>query len=413
MSAKREITKKYAREYAAGSKRARGRMLDELVATTGWSRANARRQVTAAGKRRGPQRAVKRVPRPRTYGYDTLRLLIVVWMLAGQPSGKYLAATMGIWLPKLIEHGEFGDDTHRLSEHTRAQLLTVSGATIDRLLKPTRDGMRLTGISGTKPGPLLRTSITVRKAGDEHEQTPGFCEIDLVLHCGPTLKGEFCRTLTVTDVHTGWTENIGLRNGAHRWVLEAMPVIEARLPFRLTGIDSDNGGEFINEALIGWAAERDLFFTRARPYHSNDNAHVEQKNGDVVRRHAFHYRYDTPTELRLLNDLYALVRVRLNLFTATAKAIGYRTNRNGHSVRVYDAPRTPHQRLVDSGALTAQKTAELAALFTSTNPAELTRQITAIQTRLIHLAAAKTTALTAGVSRAKPGEARTPLSRAS
>jgi hypothetical protein len=268
--------------------------------------------VTAAGKRRGPQRAVKRAPRPRTYGYDTLRLLIVVWMLAGQPSGKYLAASMGIWLPKLIEHGEFGDDTHRLTEHTQAQLLAVSGATIDRLLKPTRDGMRLTGISGTKPGPLLRTSITVRKAGDEHEQTPGFCEIDLVLHCGPTLKGEFCRSLTVTDVHTGWTENIALRNG----------------------------GEFINEALIGWAAERDLFFTRARPYHSNDNAHVEQKNGDVVRRHAFHYRYDTATELRLLNELYALVRVRLNLFTGTTKAIGYRTNRNGKSVRVYDNPRT-------------------------------------------------------------------------
>ena len=413
MLTKREITKKYAREYAAASKKARGRMLDELVATTGWSRANARRQVTAAGKRRGPQRAAKRALRARTYGYDTLKLLIRVWMLAGQPSGKYLAATMGIWLPKLIEHGEFGDDAHRLTEHTRAQLLAVSGATIDRLLKPTRDGMRLTGISDTKAGPLLRTSITVRKAGDEHEQTPGFCEIDLVLHCGPTLKGEFCRSLTVTDVHTGWTENIALKNGAHRWVLEAMPIIEARLPFRLTGIDSDNGGEFINEALIGWAQERDLFFTRARPYHSNDNAHVEQKNGDVVRRHAFHYRYDTAAELRLLNELYALVRVRLNLFTGTTKAIGYRTNRNGKSVRVYDKPRTPHQRLIDSGVLTAEKTAELAALFQSTNPAELTRQITAIQTRLIHLAAAKTAAISAGVSRAKPGEARTHLSRAS
>lgn len=413
MSTKREITKKYAREYGAASKKVRGRMLDELVATTGWSRANARRQVTAAGKRRGPQKAVKRVPRPRTYGYDTLRLLIRVWMLAGQPSGKYLAATMPVWLPKLIEHGEFGEDAHRLTEHTRTQLLTASGATIDRLLKPTRDGMRLTGISGTKAGPLLRTSITVRKAGDEHEQVPGFCEIDLVLHCGPTLKGEFARTLTVTDVHTGWTENIALKNGAHRWVLEVMPIIEARLPFRLTGIDSDNGGEFINEALIGWAGERDLFFTRSRPYHSNDNAHVEQKNGDVVRRHAFHYRYDTPTELRLLNELYALVRVRLNLFTATTKAIGYRVNRNGKNVRVYDQPRTPYQRVIDSGVLTAEKATELARMFDAVNPADLTRDIIAIQTRLIHLAAAKTAAISADISRAKPGEARTHLSRAS
>lgn len=162
--------------------------------------------------------------------------------------------------------------------------------------------MRFEGISGTKPGPLLRNSIQVRKTGDEHEQTPGFCELDLVLHCGPTLKGEFCRSLTVTDVNAGWTENLALKNSAHRWVLEAMPLIEQRLPFPLVGIDSDNGGEFINEALINWVGERDLFFTRARPYRSNDNAHVEQKNADIVRRYAFHYRYDTVMELRLPNS---------------------------------------------------------------------------------------------------------------
>lgn len=283
MATRREITKKYAREYATAAKKERGRMLDALVATTGWSRANARRQVQAASERKGPQRAVRRTPRPRTYGYDTLRLLIRIWMLAGQPSGKYLAATMALWLPKLEQHGEFGEDTHRLDDHTRAQLLTVSGATIDRLLKPTRDGMRLTGISGTKPGPLLRNSIQVRKAGDEHEQAPGFCELDLVLHCGPTLKGEFCRSLTVTCVHTGWTENRALKNGAHRWVLEAMPLIEQRLPFPLIGIDSDNGGEFINDALINWAGERDLFFTRARPYHSWSRCLLAASCG---RRHA-------------------------------------------------------------------------------------------------------------------------------
>jgi len=413
MATRREITKKYARQYGAASKKGRGRMLDELVGATGWSRANARRQVAAAMARKGPQRAVQRAPRPRTYGYDTLRLLIRVWMLAGQPAGKYLAATMGLWLPKLERHGEFGEDAHRLTDHTRTQLLAVSGATIDRLLKPTRDGMRLTGISGTKPGPLLRTSIQVRKAGDEHEQQPGFCELDLVLHCGPTLKGEFCRSLTVTDVHTGWTENRALKNGAHRWVLEAMPLIEQRLPFPLVGIDSDNGGEFINDALIAWAGDRDLFFTRARPYHSNDNAHVEQKNGDIVRRHAFHYRYDTTMELRLLNELYELVRIRFNMFTATTKAIDWRVNRNGKATRVYDAPRTPYQRVIDSGVLTQEKRAELEAVFEATNPADLTRRIVDIQTRLIHLAAAKTDVLSQTVSRAKPDEARDDHSRAS
>jgi hypothetical protein len=411
MSARREITKKHAAEYAKASKKVKGVMLDQLVATTGWSRANARRALTAARIRKGPVRAVERTPRRPTYGYDMLKLLIQVWNLAGRPSGKYLAATMGIWLPKLELHGEL--DQKRLNDQTRAQLLKVSGATIDRMLKPTRDGGQLVGLSGTRPGPLLRNSIQVRKAGDEHEKAPGFVEADLVLHCGATLQGEFAHSLTVTDVFTGWTENVALKNGAHRWVIEGMTQIEDRLPFPLVGLDTDNGGEFINHALIKWAGDRDLFFTRSRPYKSNDNAHVEQKNGDVVRRHAFHYRYDTAVELQLLGELYALVRVRLNLFTATTKAIDWRSNKHGKKTRVYDKPRTPYQRVIDSGILTAEKAAEFATLFEATNPAELTRKITAIQTRLIALAKDKTEAVTANLSRAKPDEARDQLSRAS
>jgi hypothetical protein len=411
MSARREITKKAAGEYASAGKTAKGAILDRVVATTGWSRANARRALTAARRRKGPGSAVKRTPRPRTYGYDTLVLLIQVWNLAGRPSGKYLAATMSLWLPKLEAFGEL--DSARLNQHTRTQLMAVSGATIDRMLAPTRHRSRLMGISGTRPGPMLRSTIQVRKAGDAHEQAPGFLEVDLVLHCGPTIVGEYAHTVTATDVFTGWTENVAIRNRAHRWVLDAMTTIEQRLPFPVVGLDTDNGGEFINYALIGWAHERDVFFTRSRPHHSNDNAHVEQKNGDVVRRHAFHYRYDTTEERELLNELYALVRIRLNLFTATTKAIGYRSNRNGHNVRVYDKPRTPYQRVLDTGVLADASATNLAATFAATNPADLTRSIIRIQTRLIDLARAKTSALTPTISRAKTDEARTPLSRAS
>jgi hypothetical protein len=411
MATRREITKKYASDYAKSSKNTKGLILDELVAVTGWSRANARRALSTARKRKGPAKAAMRKPRGRTYGYDTLKVLISVWRLAGMPSGKYLAATMDLWLPKLQTFGEL--DAKRLTLAVRAQLLQVSGATIDRLLKPTKDADRPKGLSATKAGPLLRNSITVRKAGDEHEQAPGFIEADMVVHCGPTLAGEFARTLTATDVFTGWTENVAVRNGAHKWVLEAMDEVVARLPFPLVGLDTDNGGEFINHALIKWAGEKDIYFTRSRPYKSNDNAHVEQKNGDVVRRHAFHYRYDTAAELKLLNTLYALVRVRLNLFTATTKAIGWRSNKHGKKTRIYDKPRTPYHRVIDSGILTEAKAAELAELMDITNPADLTRGITTIQTQLIALAAAKTRALEASSTRAQIDEARTTLSRAS
>lgn len=163
------------------------------------------------------------------------------------PSGKYLAATMELGLPKLEAFGEL--DAKRLTPAVAAQLMTVSGASIDRLLKPTRDAAKPKGLSATKAGPLLRNSITVRKAGDEHEQAPGFIEADMVVHCGPALAGEFARTLTATDVFTGWTENVAVRNGAHRWVT-AMDEVIARRPFLLVRLDTDNGGEFINYALI-------------------------------------------------------------------------------------------------------------------------------------------------------------------
>lgn len=327
MAARREITKRAAVEYARSPKKEKGRILDELVSVTGWSRANARRALSTASKRKGPVRARKRKPRPRTYGYDTLKVLIQVWQKAGRPSGKYLAATMDLWLPKLEAFNEL--DADRLTPEVKYQLFNISGATIDRLLRPARAALAPKGLTATKPGPLLRSSITVRKAGDEHEQVPGFLEVDLVAHCGPALVGEFAWTLTATDVFTGWTENVAIRNKAAKWILAAMDTVSNRLPFPMTGLDCDNGGEFINYALIGWAGDRDIYFTRARPYHSNNNAHVEQKNGDVVRRHAFHYRYDTAVELQLLNELFELVRIRLNMFTATTKAIDWRENKHG------------------------------------------------------------------------------------
>jgi hypothetical protein len=407
MSARHEITKKYAKVYRSATKSGKGKLLDELVAVTGWSRANARRAVSQAGKRRGPVRAVKRKQRAPTYGYDTLKVLQQVWSKMGMPSGKYLAAIMADTLDQLDLFAEL--DGPRYTPFVRAQLVTVSAATIDRMLAPTKAAMAIRGVSATRAGSMLRSSIPIRRAGDTGEGRCGFVELDTVAHCGATLVGEFAHTLDATDVVTGWTEPVAIKNKAHVWIIAAMDQIVERLPFELLGMDFDNGSEFINYALIGWAEDRDIHLTRSRPYKSNDNAHIEQRNGDLVRRNVFHYRYDTNAELLLLNELYSHLRLRFNLFTATKKATGWVTRPNGRHVRVYDKPQTPYQRVLESGAPTDAKRAELVALRTATNPAELTRQITRIQNQLITLAAAKT----AAHKRAETDEARTPATRAS
>ena len=196
----------------------------------------------------------------------------------------------------------------------------MSPATIDRYLRPARERDPLRGLSSTKPSPLLRSSITIRRAGDEVEDEPGFFEVDTVAHCGPTLKGEFCRTVNLTDMRLGWVHTRSMRNNAAVHVLAVMNSAIEAIPFAVTGLDFDNGGEFINHDLVNWAADRHIFFTRGRPYRKNDQATIESKNGHLVRAYAFHWRYDTPEALRLLNQLWPLVNDRFNYFARSRTA---------------------------------------------------------------------------------------------
>ena len=255
--------------------------------------------------------------------------------------------------------------------------------------------MRIKGISTTTPSPLLRNSITIRTCADEAPEAPGVIEADTVAHCGPTLIGEFVRTLTMTDVVIGWTENHSIRNNAAKWITDGIEELQQWFPFDLVIFDSDCGSEFINHDVAGWLQARDIEQTRSRPYQKNDQAHVESKNNHVVRKHAFYWRYDTVEELTLLNRLWRLVSLRLNFFTPTKKAVGYTTTADGRKKRIYDKPKTPWQRLQASGVLDTQHLSTVAVRIEGINPADLTRQINAIQMELLDLSKAKTEALAA------------------
>jgi hypothetical protein len=271
----------------------------------------------------------------------------------------------------------------------------MSAATVNRYLKPARDRMRVKGISTTKPARLLRNSITIRTCTDEAPERPGVIEADTVAHCGPTLIGEFARTLTMTDIMTGWTENYSIRNNAAKWILEGIEQLQQRFPFAMVIFDSDCGSEFINHEVAAWLQARDVEQTRSRPYQKNDQAHVESKNNHVVRKHAFYWRYDTAAELELLDRLWRLVSLRLNFLTPTRKAVGYTTTANGRRKRIYDKPTTPWQRVQASGVCDEQQLSVIAARIDGINPADLTRRINAIQMQLLDLAQAKTEALAA------------------
>lgn len=392
MASRRDITKKYARTYQRADKPEKTRLLDALVETTGWTRDHARRAIRAALTRTGAASQQARKPRPKKYSYDALVVLQEIWRLTGQPSGKYFAAVMDDTLDRLIRFRELGKVANRLTPDVCDELLAMSAATIDRYLKPHKDAQYPVALSGTKPSHILRSSIPVRTAMDGTPEAPGFYELDTVAHCGHTLKGEHLWTLTATNPKYGWTIMRAVKNKAYANIRPGLEWVKRAAPTKLTAVDFDNGSEFLNWAVIAWCDERHLDITRGRPYQHNDNAHVEQRNGDWVRKHAFRYRYEGEYEMRLLNELWKLVGQRKNYLLPCVKAVGWTHTPAGRKTRVYDAPRTPYQRLLDAGVLNERTGLKLAAEHERLNPAQITRRINKIQQQLIELAAARTQA---------------------
>jgi hypothetical protein len=392
MAARRQVTNKLRDAYRAASKRDKSRILGEVIATTGMGRSTARRMLSGPRLSDPGEQVDRRRLRAKGYSDDSRALLERVWALMGCPCGKYFVVMLPMWLPLLQAAGDL--DHPFATPQAVAELQAMSAATIDRYLAPARESMQLRGISTTKPSPLLRNSIGLSKAGDAPPTAPGVVEADTVAHCGPTFAGEFARTLTMTDLATGWTENASIRNNASKWIVNAVSDLHGRFPFPMRVFDSDNGSEFINHDVADWLQQREIAQTRSRPYKKNDQAAVESKNNHVVRKYAFYWRYDTAEELALLNELWPLVSLRLNFFTPTRKPTGYATTAAGRRRRLYDTPATPWQRVIASGALTPEQTHTVQARIAGINPADLTRQINHIQLRLGELSRGKTQALT-------------------
>lgn len=405
MSERRAVTKTIATRYARSGRAAKKQILDELCATTGWHRDHARKALRSALVLKI---ARARAPRPPLYGEPVIEALRFCWAVQGTPCGRLLAAALPDLVPRLRRFKEL-----QIDGATASQLLKIAPATIDRRLKADRAKLDPRGRSHTKPGTLLKDSIPMRTWAEWDDAVPGFVEIDLVGHEGGNSKGEFCFTLDITDIATGWTETRSVKNKAQKWVFAAIKDATAAFPFPVLGIDSDNGSEFINWELLTWCEQENLTFTRSRSGNKNDGAHVEQKNWHIVRQTVGYHRYDTAAELELLNRIWALQRLLTNHFGPQQKLLA-KVRTGARISKRYDRPATPFQRaLADVGTVSRDVKTRLRRENKPLNPAAIQRQIQALSAELLTLTTAKQAPKTQPTIRAKSNDSTNQPRRAS
>jgi len=366
--AKRELLCQIAPRYREASSALKEVILDEFVAATGYARKYAIRLLNHPVDLK---LTIER-PRPPHYGPAVQQALYLAWTATNHICAKRLIP----FLPMLVESLERHGHLH-LSEECRSQLLSMSPATADRILRSYRKQERH-GLSTTRAGTLLKKQIPIRTFQDWNETKAGFMEADLVAHCGHQTDGSFLYTLTLTDIATGWTEFLPLLNRTQEAVVAALKRMQHLLPFPMLGIDTDNGAEFINVELMAYCEQAHLTFTRGRPRHSNDQCYVEQKNGQIVRQVVGYDRFTGELAYRQLTELYRALRVYVNCFQPSMKL--QTKQREGSKVRrTYDQAQTPMQRLLASDAVPPNKQQELLRVTQALDPLRLLQQLEQLQ----------------------------------
>ncbi len=364
-TSKKEFIDKMRFFYNGATKAQKQGILDNICTVCGYNRKYATRllnQTRKPGKKKKPGR--------KKYYHDPelLEVLTELWVTTNLPCAKRLKYIIQLWLPFY--------DKFIVPEKVKQKLLKISPATIDRLMAPMRAKYAGKGLATTKPGSIIKKRIPI-KTNQWNETIPGFIEADTVAHCDNSVAGMFVYSLNCVDIASGWTEQRAVWGKGERGVLEAIKDIEKNIPFPIKGFDCDNGSEFLNWHLHRHLTERKqpVQFTRARAYHKNDNAHIENKNWTHIRQYLGYQRFDNPNLVQKLNDLYTSQWNRyFNFFIPSVKLIS-KTRVGSKIIKTYDKPKTPAKRLLESEHISQLAKDLLTQEFEQLNPFQLQKQM--------------------------------------
>ena len=363
--AKKEYLAEVKKIYPDATKKEKKLILDQFCSICGYNRKYAIRVINS---KEDGSKVNKKAGRKRKYhSQQIFSFLKTIWIATNLICSKRLKAAIPHWIDSY--KGELSDRNKKL-------LLEISPATIDRLLLKIRKKYNKAGLATTKPGSLIRKQIPI-KTNQWDESKPGFIEADTVAHCGSSVSGSFVYSVNTVDIATGWLETRAIWCKGQKATLEAISSIEAALPFKIKGFDTDNGKEFLNWHLLAYFTKRKtpVQYTRSRAYNKNDNAHIEGKNWTHIRQYLGYHRFDNKQIVDLLNDLYANEWSDLfNFFIPSSKIIS-KKRIGSKIIKKYDAPKTPFERLLTSEFIPKKTKTELMKKYKNLNPFELQKAI--------------------------------------
>jgi hypothetical protein len=373
---RRETIERMGPTYRAASLAQKGLLLDTMVTVAGYARKYA---IQLLNKAPEGKRTIRR-RRPSRYGSGVQQALLEAWKATKSICSKRLIPYLPTLIADLERHGHLD-----LSQENRSHLLAMSARTAERLLRSHRKSAPR-GLSTTQAGPLLKQQIPIRTFHSWDEARPGFLEADLVAHCGEDTRRSYLYTLTLTDVATGWTECLPVLYKGAEAVLSAFQQARGLFPFPILGLDTDSGGEFINEPLLRYCEAEQITFTREREGFKQDQCYVEQKNGAIVRQFVGFDRLVGEQAYWQLRELYRGVRLFVNCFQPSMKLVCKGCDAE-HVRRVYDRAKTPWQRLVLSGILPESSQQYLSEVAQALDPLEVLHQLERLQQALRRCAA--------------------------
>jgi hypothetical protein len=379
MNARKQYLEEVGKEYQRADEKGRGRLLDEAEKRTGLNR---KYLIRVLNHPHG-QRPRKRRRRRAAYGAAVVTALVEVWDIFEQPCGQRMVAVLRSELDRLRKLGEL-----RCSDPVADQLKGISASTIDRLLRREKRIRQLRRNRNPNVQRLIYQKVPVKVAADWDTRELGNVQVDFVAHCGRSTGGDYIHTISAVDIATNWWEGQAIAVRSQQATKEGLSQMQPRFPFRIRELHPDNDSALVNDLLWDWTQQERIRLSRSRPYKKNDNAWVEQKNWTHVRKVVGYRRFDTTSELRVLNQIYGVLRLYKNFCLPTLR-LRSKIREQGRIKRVYDKPCTPYERVMGSHQVDRKTKQKLRSTYQALNPAALYRRLTELRQQLEAISAGK------------------------